>query len=325
MTETGSKRIVILGATGFVGAALRDALADSGHRLVCTSRSPKASWGSRPRCEWKRVDLDQPSTLEDVFEPGDVVFYLVHAMSDSGSADFMQKEMAAARAVAESARANGVERIIYLGGPDPPGETSKHLRSRLETGRILRNSGVPTFELRASMIIGKKSESWAMVRDLAARLPVMVIPRWLQNVTEPIAIEDVVAALVAAVGVPVERAEPWGLPGPERLSFEEILVRTAALRGTKPRRIRVPLLSPTLSSHWLRLVTRANFSVAKELVEGLRNDLLVTTPSFFDEFMPDHELVGFDAAAAAAMTDERSEISPLAEAIEALLKRAAAP
>ena len=224
-----------------------------------------------------------------------------------------------AEALGRLSKAAEVDRIVYLGGPEPIGTMSEHLKSRLKTGKTLRDSGVPTFELQAGMIMGAGSESWLITRDLSARLPVMIMPKWLQNRSEPIAIRDVVEAIVFALDVDPKHAGAWGLPGPERMTYADILMRVASLRGTKPFTFPVPLLTPKLSSHWLRFVTRADMNVASELVEGLHDDLICEGDGFFT-LMPTYERMPFDEAALRALRGEERDMPVVALAIERVIK-----
>jgi uncharacterized protein YbjT (DUF2867 family) len=202
-----------------------------------------------------------------------------------------------------------------------------HLRSRVEVGEVLRAGTVPTLELRASMIIGRGSLSWVIVRDLAARLPVMVLPRWLTSRTEPVAIDDVVAALVGALSVPLAASACFDVPGPEALSGREILDRTASVLGLhRPRMIEVPFLTPRLSSWWVRLVTRADWSVAREIVVGLTHDLLARDDRFWAA-IDRGPRIGFDEAARRAVLDEQQDgpVTGAWGAVERTLSRFARP
>lgn len=196
-----------------------------------------------------------------------------------------------------------MERLIYLGGVAPAGPPSQHLESRLGTGEALRGGSVPCIELRAGMIIGPGSASWRICRDLAARLPFMLLPKWMETRSQPVAIDDVVAGLAAAATIDCARSSIYDLPGPETLSAKEILLRIASLRGTAPVTINVPLLSPKLSSYWLKLVSGTDFSIAKELVQGLLSDLVATHDLLWD-LMPGHTLRTFDQAASEALRSE---------------------
>jgi len=213
----------------------------------------------------------------------------------------------AATTFSRAAAAAGVERIVYLGGVAPAGSGSEHLRSRLDVGEALRAGPVRTIELRASMIVGYGSLSWLIVRDLAARLPVMVLPQWLKSRTEPVAIGDVAVALVRALDLPVATSACFDLPGPMALSGKEILEETARVMGLPhPRMIEVPLLSQRLSSLWVRFVTRANWSVAREVVVGLADDLLAGDDRFWQ--LIDHPTrLTFAEAARVALAAERRQ------------------
>jgi uncharacterized protein YbjT (DUF2867 family) len=165
------------------------------------------------------------------------------------------------------------------------------------------------------MIIGAGSASWSMVRDLAARLPFMILPSWLQNHSQPVAVDDVVFALVRALELPPEVQGVFDLPGPETLTGEQILQRISQLLGVKPFTVRVPVLTPKLSSYWLKLITRANFGVAQELVEGLTSDL-VARHELFWTFVPEHRPTPFDVAARDALREEGQKLSLSTRAVE---------
>lgn len=312
--------VLLTGATGAVGRALRPVLAAAGWTLRCTSRNPERARSSAPEHDWVRLDVDDPSTLAPALEGCGAVVFLVHGMADG--AGYLERELAAARAFAAAAEAVGVSRVVYLGGMAPKGAPSEHLWSRLETGRILRE-GCPCVELRAGMVIGPGSVSWRIVRDIAVRLPVQVLPAWLESRSQPIAIDDVCAALAASLTVPVDdRSAAFDLPGPETLSAREILQRVGALLDHAPVQLRVPLLSPGLSAHWLRLVTRADPAVAAELVHGLAHDMVAPDDGFW-ALLPGHERVPFDAAARAALAAEDETVSGRSRRIERAIHRAA--
>jgi uncharacterized protein YbjT (DUF2867 family) len=197
---------------------------------------------------------------------------------------------------------------VYLGGVAPTGAGSEHLRSRLDVGEALRSGPVKTVELRASMIVGHGSLSWLIVRDLAARLPFMILPRWLKSRTQPVAIADVVIALVRALDLPVPASASCDIPGPFTLSGTEILEETARVLGLPhPRMIEVPLLSPRLSSLWVRFVTRANWSVAREVVVGLADDLLARDDQFWRLIDHPNRLTFAEAARVALSTERRQQ------------------
>jgi uncharacterized protein YbjT (DUF2867 family) len=295
----GDRTVLVTGATGFIGGALVPALRAAGWQVVAASRRPVTSPTDRDGVQWRSCDLLRPDTLPAALAGVRVAYYLVHSMG-GGQGDFRELERRAAQGFAAAAADAGIERIVYLGGPAPPGRPSEHLGSRLDVGEILRAGPVLTIELRASMVIGTGSVSWQIVRDLAMRLPVMVLPRWLRSRTRPVALQDVIAALAAAADLPIEGSAWFDLPGPEILNGQQILRRIAALRGRHILALEVPFLTPQLSALWLRLVTRTDFTLARELVVGLSEDLLPTDDSFWQ--LIDHpQLVSFDEAARCAL------------------------
>ncbi len=220
--------ILVLGATGFVGRALVDALRRDGEQVrAATRRLEKAR--ESPGVDWVRCDLRQPETLAPALHGVGCIYYLVHSMGDGGH-QFRQVERQSAEALAREAAAAGCSRIVYLGGVAPEGRRSEHLASRLEVGEILRGGRVPTVELRAAMIVGHGGASWQIVRDLALRLPLMILPRWLESRSCPIALADVSTALLDARRVPIHASEWFDLPGPDVLSAREMLEMVAARR-----------------------------------------------------------------------------------------------
>jgi uncharacterized protein YbjT (DUF2867 family) len=213
-------------------------------------------------------------TLGPAMEGVDCIYYLVHSMADAARRDFREVERVSATNVVRAAAESGCHRIVYLGGVEPRGRPSEHLASRLEVGAILRAGNVPALELRAAMIVGNGSASWRIMRDLALRLPLMLLPRWLESACCPIAIEDVVTALVDARSIPLERSTWFDIPGPEVLRAREMLMLIGDLCGRHIPAVKVPFLTPRLSAGWLKVVSGANYDVARELVLGLREDLL---------------------------------------------------
>jgi uncharacterized protein YbjT (DUF2867 family) len=268
------------------------------------------------------LDAQQPDTIPPALNGMNALVYLIHQMGQAG--DFVTRERAAAEAVVRAAEQAGVTRIVYLGGIEPAGAPSRHLKSRLDTGEVLRSGRVPALEVRTSMIIGPGSQSFRMVRDLAARLPLMVLPSWLRNRSEPVGVDDVVAALVKALELPREQCGVFDLPGPELLSGEEILQRVARLLGIRPYFVRVPVLTPKLSGYWLRFVTRANYEVAQELVHGLTCDLIARGDSFW-RLMPERPQTPFDEAARKALVGEEAELDARTRSLEWLLRRLGRP
>ena len=293
--------MLVSGATGFIGRALLSALVARGQSVAAGSRNPPPASGAQT-IEWRRFDLSQPESLTGAFAGIRVAYYLVHSMGGPAK-HFRQLEAEAAHAFIAAAERAGVERIVYLGGPAPLGPPSEHLRSRLEVGEILRASRLSVVELRASMVIGCGSASWQIVRDLAVRLPVMVLPRWLGSRTCPVALDDVVDALIAAADLQLEQSAWFDVPGPETMNGQQILERIAALRGRRFLALKVPFLTPKLSALWLRLVTRTDFNLARELVMGLEEDLLPKDARFW-QLIGRSDLLSFDVAARRALAAE---------------------
>ena len=312
--------LLLTGASGFVGRRLHPLLAGQGFAVRCLTRNERRARETFPACDWVQGDVNDADALYAAMDGCRAAYYLVHEMG--ASHDFLARETAAAENFARCAARAGLERIVYLGGvmPSPGAASSEHLRSRARVGEILRGGSVPALELRASMIIGSGSLSYIIVRDLAARLPFMILPRWLDSRTEPVAIQDVLVALVRGLGAELPRSAAFDLPGPEILSGREILFRTAAALGLRrPAFVRVPILTPRLSSLWVRVVTRAEWSVAREIVVGLTSDLLAHDRSYWD-LIGHRELVSFDDAVAAAERDA-AEGGGAWTSIEHLMKR----
>lgn len=305
--DRGSRRPLLLltGASGFVGGAVRPALEARGWRVRCLTRDAARGRAHHPELDWVQGDVADTASSARALAGCQAALYLVHGIGEG--AGHQRHEVAAATAFGAAAAAAGLERIVYLGGVAPVGRGSEHLRSRLAVGAALRASPVKTVELRASMIVGSGSLSWLIVRDLAARLPVMVLPQWLKSRTQPVAIADVVIALVRALELPIDASASFDLPGPVTLSGKQILEETARVMGLEqPRTVDVPLLSPRLSSLWVRFVTRADWSVAREVVIGLTEDLLARDGRFWP-LVGHPDLIPFARAAQMALAAERCQ------------------
>ncbi len=278
-----AERLVLLtGATGYVGGRLLKALEARGERVRCVSRRPEYL---RPRVaattEVVQGDVLQPETIAAALDGVDTVYYLVHSMS--ASRPFDEQDRAAARSFAAAARNARVRKVIYLGGLGH-GELSPHLASRQEVGAILRSSGVPTIEFRASIVIGSGSASFEMIRALVEKLPVMVTPRWVRVRAQPIAIEDVLAYLLEAIDREPADGEVFEIGGADRVTYLQLMQEYAAQRGLRRTMIPVPVLTPRLSSLWLWLVTPVYAGVGRKLVDSLRNETVVEDPRALAEF-----------------------------------------
>jgi uncharacterized protein YbjT (DUF2867 family) len=318
------RKVLLTGATGFVGHYALPALLAAGHEVRCTGRAPERPRALQPGCEWRPLDVHAPETFGSALAGCDAALYLVHGMREGGG--YAEREVCAASAFHAAARAAGVPRIVYLGAVEPAGEPSPHLRSRLQVGEALRQPGCSTVELRAGLIIGHGGESWLMVRDLARRLPMMVLPRWLRNRAQPVFIDDVIAALLAALALESEASVCLDVPGPEVVTHRELLERTSAAFSRRPPMIDVPVLTPRLSCYWITLFTRANRQMARELVEGLTSDLLASDEGIFAR-VAHLERTPLDVAIRTALEDERHPAYPSTDAIarlERLGKRALA-
>lgn len=290
-------RVLVTGATGFVGQRLVPALASAGYTPLCASRDPRAARERWPERLWTELDVHDPSTL-GVLSGCRIAYYLVHSIGEGS--DYAQRERRAAEAFARAAREAGVERIVYLGGVRPPSGTSRHLRARLEVGQALRSGGVSVVELRAGMLVGEGSASWTIVSQLAAKLPAMLLPSWLDRHSWPLGVDDAVAALVAAAELPERQDGCYALTGPERVSHRELLARTAAASGKHPLMLRVPFVTPRLSSYWITAVTGVRFALVRELVAGIQFELDPSTPAFWP--LISHRPAPLDAAIQRALS-----------------------
>lgn len=311
-------RVLLTGATGFVGSHCYPALRQAGFEVIPASRRPRQAEQRFPGRGFRHLDLADAGSIRRALQGCDAAVYLVHSMAGGGH--YERRERLQAQRFAEAAEAAGIQRIVYLGGVRPAGKPSRHLRSRLRTGECLREGATPTIELRASMIIGPGSDSFRMVRDLAARLPLMLFPRWSRNLTEPIALRDVVFAIQRSLELEqVSGSRVYGLPGPDTLSAQEIVLRTAELMGRQPQAFEVPLVTPRLSSYWVRMVTRARPTVVAELIEGLGSDLLSPHKTFW-EHAPDFERTSFEDAVRSALADEGADVKGLSRLYEAAVR-----
>jgi uncharacterized protein YbjT (DUF2867 family) len=272
------RRILIAGATGYIGGRLLPALEHAGFKVRCLARHPRSVRSTGGKMEVIAGDVLDRTSLVPAFEGIDTAYYLVHSMGTSG--DFQNEDRLAAKNFGEAAREAGVQRIIYLGGLGDRSESlSSHLRSRHEVGEILRESGVVVIELRASIVIGSGSLSFEMIRALTERLPVMIAPRWVATLTQPIAIEDLIAYLVASAELPIRESRVFEIGGADCVSYGDLMREYARQRGLRRLFISVPVLTPRLSSLWLGLITPLYARVGRKLIESLRNQTTVVDKS----------------------------------------------
>lgn len=287
-------RVLLTGATGFVGHLLEPMLRRAGHEVLCATRDVVKASRTWPDRTFVHCDLDDRESVLRAMESCDAAYYLVHAISNDPG--YPLREAMQAEAFARSARAQGLRRVVYLGGVAPHGRASRHLQSRLHTGQILRAETPNAIELRAAMIVGEGSASWTMVLELSARLPAMVLPRWTQLRSAPVSIDDVLHALLRALDFELAHSTWMDVPGPEIMTHEQMLRRVARVLGKHPPMLRVPLLSPRLSSYWVAWVTSVDLGLARELVAGLQCDLVPSGESVWDHIRDREPLVLEDAA-----------------------------
>jgi uncharacterized protein YbjT (DUF2867 family) len=288
-------RVLVTGATGYIGGRLVPALVAAGIGVRCVARLPERLTGRFEGVEIVRGDVFDEASMIAAMDGIDIAYYLIHSMS-SNRHDFTASDRIAAERFGRAAHAAGVGRIIYLGalGEDSP-KLSRHLRSRHEVGDILRQSGVPVTEFRAAIIVGSGSISFEMIRYLTERLPVMVAPKWVSTRCQPIGNRDVVAYLVAALRHGPPGSTIYEIGGADVLSYREMMMQYAALRGLARRVLVVPFFTPRLSSYWVHLVTPIPASIARPLIDGLHNEVIVKDDAARRDF-PEVVPMGYVAA-----------------------------
>jgi uncharacterized protein YbjT (DUF2867 family) len=304
VSALSQRSVLVTGATGFVASRLIPALVQEGATVRATSRSPEEIVQRHPSVEAIASDLlDQPS-LERALQGIDVAYYLVHSMS---GAHFQANDRAAAANFLQAAEHASVERIVYLSGlgvEDPA--LSSHLRSRHEVGRRLASGTIPVTELRAAIVIGSGSVAFDMLRYLTERLPLMVAPRWLSTRIQPISEDDLTLYLLAA-GVEDRPGGIVEIGGRDVLTYRDMILRYAAERALRRRIFSVPVLSPRLSSYWVDLMTPVRASIARPLIDGLRNEVIVTNQAAAERY-PHIEPMGYDDAVRRALARQEEAI-----------------
>jgi uncharacterized protein YbjT (DUF2867 family) len=262
-------RVAVAGATGFVGSRLARGLADEGHEVTALTRHPGDYTGAGRAVH---ADIGDATSLRRALEGQEAAYYLVHSLAVE---DFAVRDRQGASAFAEAAAGAGLSQVVYLGGlGDDRDDLSEHLRSRREVESILRD-GSPTTALRAGIVIGDGSISWEILRQLVERLPVMITPRWVQTKTQPIAVDDALVDLVGVLGRADTVGEIYDIGGPEVLTYLDMMVIVSEIIARRRLIVTVPLLSPRLSSHWLRLITDVDLTTARTLVDSLTNEVVM--------------------------------------------------
>jgi uncharacterized protein YbjT (DUF2867 family) len=270
--------ILVTGATGFVGRRLTPSLIEAGHEVRAMTRRPEAYDGPGTAVG---ADVDDPDSLVPALDGIDVAYYLVHSLD---SPDFEKKDARAATAFGAAAAAAGVRQIIYLGGLGAEGsDLSAHLRSRREVEGLLGGGGVPVTVLRAAIVVGQGGISWELTRQLVKNLPAMVVPKWVTTRTQPIAVDDVIRYLVGVADRPEAYDRVFEIGGPDQLSYLQMLEIAAEIsRGRPVPIIKVPVLTPRLSSYWLALVTDVDVTTGRNLIDSMGTEVLVTDFSIRD-------------------------------------------
>ena len=293
-------RILVTGATGFIGKRLVPALVEAGHDVKAMTRHPETYDGpGRP----VRGDVGERASLTEPLEDVDVAYYLVHSLDNT---DFEERDADAARMFAKVAEKTGVEQIVYLGGlgDEHNGALSAHLRSRREVEGLLGSTGIPVTVLRAAIVVGKGGISWEMTRQLVKKLPAMVVPKWVGTRTQPIGIDDVVSYLVGVAGNEKAMGQVFEIGGPEVLTYGEMLQQAAmVMNGRELPVVQVPVLTPRLSSYWLALVTDVDLTTGRNLIDSMGTEVVVTDDAIKDVVPLD--LASYQETVRRALEDDR--------------------
>ena len=293
--------VLVTGATGYVGGRLVPRLIEAGYSVRVMVRDSSRLQGRTwvKNVEVAQGDVLEPDTLPETMKGIGVAYYLIHSMG--GGANFHTRDLSAARAFGNAARQAGIQRIIYLGGMgDPNSDLSEHLRSRQQTGNALREAGVPVTEFRAAIIVGSGSLSFEMIRYLTERLPIIICPQWVFTRVQPISIRNVLEYLIGALDQIDSTGKVIEIGGTDTLTYGEMIIQYARVRGLKRWLLPVPLISPQLLSYWVHLVTPLPAVIAHPLIDGLRNEVVVRDHTAEDLF-PNIRPLDYENAVRAAL------------------------
>jgi len=291
-------KVVVAGASGFVGSAVARALTHLGHEVTALTRHPERYQGAGTPL---RADIEDADSMRRALDGRDAAYYLVHSLAVD---DFADRDRAGAKVFADAATGACLRHVIYLGGlGDDADDLSEHLRSRREVESILLEAA-PTTALRAGIVIGDGSISWEILRQLVERLPVMVTPRWVQTRTQPIALDDALHDLTGVLGRPETIGEIYEIGGPESMTYRDMMLTVSRIMSRRRLIVPIPLLSPRLSSHWLRLITNVDLRTARALVDSMTNEVIVHDDRI--GALLGHSPISFEAAANRAL-DARAE------------------
>ncbi|WP_370615838.1 NAD(P)H-binding protein [Mumia qirimensis] len=300
-------RVLVAGATGFVGRRLAPALEDAGHEVVAMTRHPDTYEGPGSAVFG---DVHDAGSLPAALDGVEAAYYLVHSLD---SDDFVRRDAEAATAFGVAAAEAGLQRIVYLGGlGDDADDLSDHLRSRRQVEGLLSGGGVPVTTLRAGIVIGHGGISWEITRQLVEHLPAMVTPRWVSTRTQPIAVDDVIRYLVGVLTQPVGSDRAYEIGGPEVLEYVTMMRRVAEIEGRHPVIVPVPLLSPGLSARWLSLVTDVDSRAGRSLVDSMVNEVVVRDGAI-REVVP-FEPISYDDAVRRALAERAEQAEAAASA-----------
>ena len=297
-----TRTVLVAGASGFIGSHLARALVEGGNDVRAMTRQPEGYDGAGTAVHG---DVADPASLTAALAGVDAAYYLVHSLDSS---DFEDKDAQAARNFAAACQAAGVEQIIYLGGLGRDDEElSPHLRSRREVEHLLAATDVPVTVLRAAVVVGHGGISWEITRQLVDHLPLMITPKWVDTRTQPIALPDVVRYLVGVLGVEKALGRTFEIGGPEVLRYVDMLRRAAKIKHKSMPRIKVPLLTPRLSSYWLAFVTDVDTKTSRTLVDSMTTEVIVSDRSI-EDVVPGPTM-GYDDSVRLALQDRQEALS----------------